>query len=131
MSENDPIIPGCPSIFPHELPGGFDGVEPDCEAKKDDRHFRLGETSEKVKLHCAKVIEECRANTDFKGECHSVFVACYVDGRLEFAGADVTMCDKVQLDRAVARSQALNILARMNPYGDLSFAKDSADGTEH
>lgn len=29
MSENDPIIPGSPSLFPHELPSGFDGVAPD------------------------------------------------------------------------------------------------------
>lgn len=37
MSENDPIIPGCPSIFPRELPGGFDGVEPGGDSAEDLR----------------------------------------------------------------------------------------------
>ena len=31
------IIPGCPSIFQHELPGGFDGVEP-VEDEKAAKH---------------------------------------------------------------------------------------------
>lgn len=120
MSEKDPIIPGCPSIFPHELPGGFDGVEPGGDgAKDDDRHFHLGETSEKVKLHCAKVIEYCRVKTGFSGEAHTVFVAVYVDGRLEFAGADVHT-GRIKISRLVARNQAISIVARMNPLGELS-----------
>lgn len=28
MNDKDPIIPGCPSLIPHTLPGGFDGVAP-------------------------------------------------------------------------------------------------------
>ena len=28
MNDKDPIIPGCPSLMPHTLPGGFDGVAP-------------------------------------------------------------------------------------------------------
>lgn len=121
MSENDHIIPGCPSIFPHELPGGFDGVEPGGfdGAKDDTRHFHIGETSEKVKLHCAKVIEDCRVKTGFSGEAHTVFVAVYVDGRLEFAGADVHT-GRSKISRLVARNQAISIVARMNPLGELS-----------
>lgn len=114
------IIPGCPSIFPHELPGGFDGVEPDGENAKDyARHFHLGETSEKVKLLCAKVVEDCRVRTGFSGEAHTVFAAVYVDGRLEFAGADVHT-GRSKISRLVARNQAISIVARMNPLGELS-----------
>lgn len=114
------IIPGCPSIFPHELPCGFDGVVPCGDGAKDDaRHFHLGETSEKVKLHCAKVIEDCRVKTGFSGEAHTVFVSVYVDGRLEFAGADVYM-GRSKISRLVARNQAISVVARMNPLGELS-----------
>ena len=28
MNDKDPIVPGCPSLMPHTLPGGFDGVAP-------------------------------------------------------------------------------------------------------
>ena len=38
MSDNDHIITGCPSIFPHELPGGFDGVEPGSEKRNHVRN---------------------------------------------------------------------------------------------
>ena len=27
-NDNDPIVPGCPSLMPHALPGGFDSVAP-------------------------------------------------------------------------------------------------------
>lgn len=27
-NQEEPITPGCPSLMPHNLPGGFDGVEP-------------------------------------------------------------------------------------------------------
>ena len=53
------------------------------------------------------------------GEAHTVFVAVYVDGRLEFAGADVHM-GRSRMSRLVARNQAITIVARMNPLGELS-----------
>ena len=28
-NQEEPITPGCPSLMPHQLPGGFDGVGPD------------------------------------------------------------------------------------------------------
>lgn len=119
MSENNPITSGCPSIFPHDLPCGFDGVEPVCNNGNEGvGSFRLGETSEKVNLHCSKVVDECREKTGFGGEVHTLFVSVYVDGRLEFAGADVHMGE--DLTRAIARGRAFNVLSRMNPYGELS-----------
>ena len=38
-NQEEPITPGCPSLMPHNLPGGFDGVEPgedkkECSNKK-------------------------------------------------------------------------------------------------
>ena len=48
MSENDPIIPGCPSIFPHELPGGFDGVEPGGEK----RNYIFLDVDGVLNFHC-------------------------------------------------------------------------------
>ena len=51
MSDEEPITPGCPSLMPHNLPGGFDGVEP---GEVHSRNFHLGETSEKIKLHLSK-----------------------------------------------------------------------------
>ena len=60
-----------------------------------------------------------RVKTGFSGEAHTVFVAVYVDGRLEFAGADVHM-GRSRMSRLVARNQAITIVARMNPLGELS-----------
>ena len=42
------IIPGCPSIFPHELPGGFDGVEPGGEK----RNYIFLDVDGVLNFHC-------------------------------------------------------------------------------
>lgn len=51
-NQEEPITPGCPSLMPHNLPGGFDGVEPGEDNKAG------GKTEVEVLRECLK--EACR-----------------------------------------------------------------------
>ena len=37
-NQEEPITPGCPSLMPHNLPGGFDGVEPSEDKREEEVH---------------------------------------------------------------------------------------------
>ena len=80
--------------------------------------MKIGDTDVQVLNHVKKVLETMRIQTGYNGEAHSVFVSVYVDGRLEFAGADVLMGKGI--DRLSAKNQASVILGRMDPHGELS-----------
>jgi len=80
--------------------------------------MKLGDTNPDVTAHCNGVIEEMREKTGYDGKVHTVFVAVYVDNRLEFAGADVQMQGEMSRDKA--KKQAGLILWRMDPNGQLS-----------
>lgn len=83
--------------------------------------MKIGDTNPDVTEHVNGVIANMRRQNRYDGEVHTVFVAVYVDGRLEFAGADTML--KGTIDRDVAKWQARDILLRMNPNGDLSKKK--------
>lgn len=81
--------------------------------------MRLGDTNAEVAEHCRGVEAEMRATMEIPDDVpvHSVFVAVYADGRLQFAGADTTTA---KLDRSVAKDRAGVVLMRMDPRGELS-----------
>lgn len=51
-NQEEPITPGCPSLMPHNLPGGFNGVEPGEDNKAGCK------TEVEVLRECLK--EACR-----------------------------------------------------------------------
>lgn len=81
--------------------------------------MRLGDTNADVTEHCRGVEAEMRATMKLADDVpvHSVFVAVYVDGRLQFAGADTTTAVP---SRSTAKTRAGTILDRMDPMGELS-----------
>lgn len=84
--------------------------------------YQLGQFDEKAYNHGRKVVDEMRDATGIKtGVAHFVSVAVYVDGFLQFAGADACLePPRIKIDRLVAKNQAALILGRMNPNGELN-----------
>lgn len=85
-------------------------------------NYKLGQFDERAYNHGRKVVEEMRQATGIQsGKAHFVSVAVYVDGFLQFAGADATIdIHGVKIDRLIAKTRAAIILGRMNPNGDVS-----------
>lgn len=87
-------------------------------------NYELGQFDERAYNHGRKVVEEMRQATGIQsGKAHFVSVAVYVDGFLQFAGADATIdIHGVKIDRLMAKTRAAIILGRMDPNGDVSRA---------
>lgn len=47
-NQEEPITPGCPSLMPHNLPGGFDGVEPGEDNDNDKCICAIVETKGEI-----------------------------------------------------------------------------------
>lgn len=79
--------------------------------------FVLGEYSTRAAEHGNKVVREMLGRDAEEGEAHSVCVAIWVDGRLQFAGADCRPHNGRDVSRFEARQVATVIAQRMNPHG--------------
>ena len=87
-----------------------------------DAKYALGQFDERAYNHGRMVVDEMRQATGIQfGKAHFVSVAVYVDGFLQFAGADATIdIHGVKIDRLMAKTRAAIILGRMDPNGDIS-----------
>lgn len=82
--------------------------------------YVLGQFDKCAYDHGRKVVEEMREETGINGGvAHSVCVAVYVDGFLQFAGADACIDFGAKLDRLGAKNQASLILGRMDSHGEI------------
>lgn len=80
--------------------------------------YKLGEFNRVAYDHGQSVVQEVRDVMGIKsGDAHFVVVAVYVDGFLQFAGADAAV--NIHIDRFAAKQQAFHILGRMVPYGEI------------
>ena len=80
--------------------------------------YKLGEFNRVAYDHGQSVVQEMRNVTGIKsGDAHFVVVAVYVDGLLQFAGADAAV--NIHIDRLAAKQQALHILGRMESHGEI------------
>ena len=80
--------------------------------------FELGRFDRTVYDHGQTVVQEMRNVTGIKGgEAHFVTAAVYVDGYLQFAGANVAV--GIHIDRLAAKHQAMLIIGRMEPNGEI------------
>lgn len=84
--------------------------------------YELGKFDRTAYDHGMSVVQEMRDVTGVKdGDAHFVVVAVYVDGFLQFAGADAAV--NIHIDRLVAKQQALHILGRMESHGEIDISK--------
>lgn len=84
--------------------------------------YELGEFNRVAYDHGQSVVQEMRNVTGIKsGDAHFVVIAVYVDGFLQFAGADAAV--NIHIDRLAAKQQALRILDRMGSYGEIDISK--------
>ena len=91
--------------------------------------YRLGEFDAKAYEHGRGVVDEMRSVMGaHHGIAHFVLVAVYVNGYLQFVGADACISPKV--DRLAAKQQAALILGRMNPDGDIDRCATLADNAQ-
>ena len=91
--------------------------------------YELGAFDEQAYNIGRGVVEEMRSVTGMKtGVASFVCVAVYVDGYLQFAGADA--CLNLRLDRLAAKQQAALILGRMNPNGGIDRRARLADNAQ-
>lgn len=91
--------------------------------------YRLGEFDAKAYEHGRGVVDEMRRVMGaHHGIAHFVLVAVYVNGYLQFVGADACISPKV--DRLAAKQQAALILGRMNPDGDIDRMARLADNAQ-
>lgn len=84
--------------------------------------YLLGKFDAKAYKHGHEVVTEMRRELRIKGGiAHSVTVAVYVDGHLQFAGSDAcAFPDNYPFDRMYAKNRAEVILQRMNPVGEIA-----------
>lgn len=92
--------------------------------------FVLGEYDTRAAEHGNGVVREMLGRDGREGEAHSVTVAVWVDGRLQFAGSGCRPHNGHDVSRAEARAVATVVVQRMNPQGDvvrtpLQFDKES------
>ena len=81
--------------------------------------YTPGQFDERAHDHGQSVIDEMRKATGIKdGTAHSVCVTVYIDGYLQFAGADA--CLGPEVNRRDAKNQAMFILRRMDPEGKMT-----------
>ena len=87
-----------------------------------DAKYALGQFDERAYNHGRMVVDEMRKTTGIQvGVAHFVCVAVYVDGYLQFAGADACLeLHGKGVDRLDAKNQAALILGRMDGRGDIS-----------
>lgn len=91
--------------------------------------YRLGEFDAKAYEHGRGVVDEMRSVMyAHHGVAHFVLVAVYVNGYLQFVGADA--CLNMRVDRLAAKQQAALILGRMNPNGDIDRCATLADNAQ-
>lgn len=84
--------------------------------------YKLGEFNRVAYDHGKSVVQEMRDVMGIKnGDAHFVVVAVYVDGFLQFAGADAAV--NIHIDRHAAKQQALHILGRMVSHGEIDISK--------
>lgn len=81
--------------------------------------LKLGDKIEAVHSHMMTAVEEMRVKTGYTGEAHAVSVLVFVDGFLQFAGADVCMNAMKDIPRAAVKSQAAKVLGRMSIDGNV------------
>ena len=79
--------------------------------------LKLGDRIEAVNSHMMTAVEEVRLRTGYTGEAHAISVLVFVDGYLQFAGADVCLKTMNEIPRASVKSQAAIVLGRMNIEG--------------
>jgi hypothetical protein len=95
--------------------------------KYDPEKFELGQFDKRAYAHGQDVVERMRSETAYGGgPAHSVCVAIYVDGYLQFAGADAYMSEK-EHSRYSAKEHAWSIIARMNQYGEIAKGLKNGD----
>lgn len=110
-----------PTLRGHFLDEIFEAYAQQIDAAADAK-YALGQFDERAYSHGRIVVDEMREATGIKeGVAHFVCVAVYVDGYLQFAGADacLELCGK-GIDRLEAKKQAAVILGRMDSHGDIS-----------
>ena len=88
--------------------------------------FELGRFDRTVYDHGQTVVQEMRNVTGIKGgEAHFVTAAVYVDGYLQFAGANVAV--GIHIDRLAAKQQAMLIIGRMGAHGEIDKRPAASD----
>ena len=87
-----------------------------------EKKYALGQFDERAYNHGRAVVDEMRKTLGINiGVAHFVCVAVYVDGFLQFAGADACLeLYGKTVDRLTAKSQAAQILGRMDSHGEIS-----------
>ncbi len=91
-------------------------------------NYKLGIFDERAYNHGRMVVEEMRETTGMKeGVAHFVCVAVFVNGYVQFAGADACI-SSVAPNRLTTKERAAIILERMNPQGEID-RRSAADVT--
>ena len=87
-----------------------------------EKKYALGQFDERAYNHGRAVVDEMRKTLEINdGVVHFVCVAVYVDGFLQFAGADACLeLYGKTVDRLDAKNQAALIIGRMDPNGEIS-----------
>ena len=81
--------------------------------------FVLGEYDTRAAEQGNGVVREMLGRDGREGEAHSVTVAVWEDGRLQFVGSDCRPHNGHDVSRAEARAVATVVVQRMNPQGDV------------
>jgi hypothetical protein len=111
-----------PTLCGHFLDETFEAYAKRLDAVIASKSYALGQFDERAYNHGRNVVDEMREATGIKyGVAHFVCVAVYVDGFLQFAGADACL-EKYgkPIDRLTAKNDAAIILGRMSPDGEIS-----------
>ena len=87
-----------------------------------EKKYTLGQFDVRAYNHGRAVVDEMRKTLGINdGVAHFVCVAVYVDGYLQFAGADACLeLYGKTVDRLDAKNQAALIIGRMDPNGEIS-----------
>lgn len=111
-----------PTLNGHFLDEIFEAYANRLDAVRAAERYALGQFDEKAYHQGCTVVAEMRDTTGIKkGVAHFVCVAVYVDGFLQFAGADACLeLYGKTIDRLAAKNDAAIILGRMNPDGGIS-----------
>jgi len=110
-----------PTLRGHFLDEIFEAYAKRIDAAADAK-YALGQFDERAYNHGRMVVDEMRNAIGIDaGVAHFVCVAVYVDGYLQFAGADACLeLHGKGVDRLDAKNQAALILGRMDGRGDIS-----------
>ena len=110
-----------PTLRGHFLDEIFEAYAQRIDAAADAK-YALGQFDERAFNHGRMVVDEmCNAIRIDAGMAHFVCIAVYVDGYLQFAGADACLeLHGKGVDRLDAKNQAALILGRMDGRGNIS-----------